>query len=107
MDALQKLAWDSDVCCAVLGKGNDVELVDLNQFPSPEILQHLARRGLQFIGVLGYKDGRVRVEIEGGATVEATRILVIAAQSFTGWIAPKGDFVEWARRMYEAPDPRG
>jgi hypothetical protein len=107
MDRLQQLAWDSPLCAAVVGKGDDFVLLPLEGLISEAAKQDAAKRELQFCGVVGLRDGSVEVEMESPVDQEALRIMARAVASFTERFAPRSDGVDWLERLYQLPDPRG
>lgn len=115
MDTLQKLVFDSQTEIVAAALGNDrgeTELLYLGESPSTEdALAPLKARGLVFAGVIAFRCGRVVVEPEPSAGLEALRILARASGEFCLRLvreskAAEGYGVDALERLYRLPDMR-
>jgi hypothetical protein len=110
MDAQQQLAWDSEVACAVLmGEGKDAYLINLDEVPAAEQRMLLARLGCRFLGVLGIKNGVVDCA-PADFHPDTVRGITEAVAPFVEYaktkIMPKGDSVDFLKRLHALPDTR-
>jgi hypothetical protein len=91
MDALQQLTFDAktEFVAAVLGnREGQTELFCLGESPSTnDALAPLNARGFVFAGVIAFRCGRVMVEPEPNAGLDALRILARGAGEFCDRLA--------------------
>jgi hypothetical protein len=110
MNAEQKLAWDSEVACAVLiAEGKDAYMIDLDQLPTFEYRMLLARLGCRYIGTLGIKNGVVDcapADLHPDTVRGITEAVAPFLQYAKTKIKPKGDSVDWLTRLAALPDSR-
>jgi hypothetical protein len=110
MDIMQRLAFDSqtEIVAAVLFNSEGLtELRYLGESPNTEeALAPLKARGMIFAGVIAFRCGRVVVEPEPSAGMEALRILARASGDFCSRLNAEGHSAEWLERLYRLPDTR-
>lgn len=118
MDKFETLISTSQVAAAVLAnlETGIYELIPLAVLGIDPPADHAARKalGLGFAGVLTLQqDGQLRSAL---AVPLDDDVIVMLAQAFSGVVAaqltqmpkpaPKGDSVEWLRKLYDVPDHR-
>ena len=111
---MQRLAFDpqTEIVAAVLGnREGQTELLYLGESTNTEdALAPLKLRGFMFAGVIAFRCGRVVVEQEPSAGIEALRILARGAGEFCTRLVKeletKGYGAEWLERLYRLPDTR-
>jgi hypothetical protein len=109
MDAHEQLAFDSEICMGVLGRGGDFVLVRLAPIDEEATAAALAK-GFVYCGVLGVKDGQAKCEPHP----DAVYTMMLAGLEFARLVAerlrpeaqPKGDGVAWIASLYQLPDTR-
>lgn len=102
-DEQEQLVWDAQVAVAVLGKGTNILLVDMDELMTEEARSFARIGGYEFAGVLGYHwDGRVESRCE--ANPEAIQLCLHAAFGFAEFVAKKikkGDSLEFLERLWK------
>jgi hypothetical protein len=105
----QQMAFESEFCCGVLGRGQEFLLVDLNG-PIQDFMEAAREKNYAYCGVLGVERGEAGVRCEPGA--DAAFTMLHASLAFAKLAAarlmptPKGDGVEWLDALYRLPDTR-
>jgi hypothetical protein len=108
----EQLILDSEIAMAVLGAAGDFVLIGLG--PDDEIEAAMAtavKRGFSYCGVLVVtKDGQAAAKCE--PDMDSISTCLKAALAFAHVVAdrlkqpPKGDGVEWLKKLHELRDPR-
>ena len=113
MDATEQLAFESEICCAVLGNGRDFVLVHLSQPGGMDqaVIDEAIKNGFFYCGILGLKDGQAEVQCE--PDLGSIRTMMYAGLAFSRLVADrlhesqsKGDAAEWLDRLFQIPDNR-
>jgi hypothetical protein len=115
MDAHEQLAFESEVCFAVLGAlgtSGEFVLVDLAQERDNVLIKEAQASGWAYCGAIGLKDGNASAVCESHPAT--WRIMTNAALAAARMLAPrlrttaptKGDAVEWLRKLADLPDTR-
>jgi hypothetical protein len=112
MDATEQLAFESEICCGVLGNGRDFVLIHLGTQGGMDqkAVEEAIAKGFVYCGILGVKDGQAGVQCEPDPGCIHT--MMYAALGFARIVAdrlreqPKGDGAEWLGRLYQMPDTR-
>ncbi|MGA2203033.1 MAG: hypothetical protein ABSG40_13810 [Terriglobales bacterium] len=104
MDRIEQIAWDSEYAMAVLGKGTDFLLVDLDTTMPEEVRQDAVTRGYRFCGIFGFRNGRTESQFEPDP--EAFAVMNCALFRFVQLVASKLTHVDTLERLYRLPDTR-
>ncbi len=119
LDKEEQLVWDAQLSVCIMGNGDGTEFELLNNGPEPaltdEFLADLKSRGLEYLGVIGIVDGRVRVAL--AEPLDADVITLLSAAFVRHAMAVFQDrlrvklkstdaAVQWCRSLFEKPDTR-
>jgi len=110
MNAQQQMVYESEFCCAVLGRGEEFLLIDLS-LPIEDASDAARANGLVYVGCLAVKDGKAGVRCEPGTAAVFT--MLCASMAFAQLVAdrlrpePQGDAAAWLDALYSLPDTRG
>lgn len=112
MDAHHLLAFNSEFCCAVLGKDADFILVrcDAPQDVIEAECERAARMSFCYCGILAVIDGQARAKCEDAAGIVT---MVCAAPAFARLVLdrtkreqPSSDWPDFIERLWSLEDPR-
>jgi hypothetical protein len=110
MDAQEQLVMEGEISVAVLGKGAEFVLIELQGEIDEDATDAAREKGYTYCGVLGVKDGTAGAKCEPHPDCVFT--MMHAALAFAQLVAdrlkqkPKGDGVAWLQRLFELPDTR-
>jgi hypothetical protein len=112
MDAHARLAFESEICVAVMGRAGDFLLIPLGgDGPLDDALTAQAlERGLHYCGCLGVKDGVAGAKCEPDP--DSVYCCLMASLEFARMVAgrlkpqPQGDGVAWLENLFQLPDTR-
>ena len=111
-DEHQLTAFNSQFCCAVLGKGDDFMLIQLNA-PDDVIdaeCENAARLSYCYCGIMAVIDGQPRAKCADAAGIIT---MVHASTAFARLVAarmkpkrPSSDWPDFMARLWSLEDPR-
>ncbi|MFZ3264348.1 MAG: hypothetical protein WA172_10135 [Terriglobales bacterium] len=104
MDATQQLAWDSEICSAILLNPVTQDFAFIALPSSPEALSGPSGCGLCFVGVIALRDERVTLALDDPAHVSFETAKRISVEFTRRLIVLAADPLE---RLYQLPDTRG
>jgi hypothetical protein len=110
MDAQEQLVFGGEISVAVLGKGADFVLIELQGEIDEDATEDAREKGYTYCGVLGVKDGQAGAKCEPHP--DAVYTMLHAGLAFAQLVAdrlkppPKGDGVEWLTALFALEDSR-
>jgi len=110
MDAHEQLVFGGEISVAVLGRGADFVLIELQGEIDEDATDAAREKGYTYCGVLGVKDGQAGAKCEPHPDCIYT--MMLAGLAFAQLVAdklrakPKGDGVEWLTALFALEDPR-
>jgi hypothetical protein len=110
MDAQEQLVMEGEISVAVLGKGAEFVLIELQGDIDEAATSQAREKGYAYCGVLGVKDGTAGAKCEPNP--DAVYTMMHAGLAFAQLVAdrlkqkPKGDGAEWLAALFALDDPR-
>lgn len=113
MDEHELLAFSSEFCCAVVGRGSEYVLVPMTGAAEIEeaVCDEWVRRGFAYCGVLGVIQGRAVVKC---ADHQSIATVMAASHEFARLVGERirrqqitsGDWLSWICTLWSLPDTR-
>jgi hypothetical protein len=106
------LAFESEFCVAVLGRGSEYLLISTTEPIDEDLCEQAALRGFCYSGIFGVIRGQIRAKCQDAESIPT---MMAAAGEFAQLVADRlkakrnasgGDFEGWAWRLWELPDTR-
>jgi hypothetical protein len=107
------LAFESNFCCGVLGRGDEFLLVNVASPLDDATAKIASEKGFYYCGCLGVVRGEMGAVCASGLDVDRMRIMLRASARFAVlvWERPgrqsKSDDLAWLDALFLLPDKRG
>jgi hypothetical protein len=108
MDTVEKMAFDSELCAAVLGKGPEFMLIFLDLPLDGSVTAMAHEKGYAYCGILAVINGEAMVECEPNpaAVFTVLKASLKFAQKVADKLWAKNRDTDWLERLYALPDTR-